>query len=581
MHLPPYRRRDTVTHFVCSNLPDTKLKQLASERRPVPVVRPDWITGSLAAGRLLPVADFQLESMSDAPGQRKLGAYARHEAPAPAAAELYPALQQRPQPAPQPAVQATVPDTAAAAMHEWQVAPAGSEQPLASGVADPGAGMVASTSFQPNPNLVASEGRQPMSTIDDHITAFTETAAPATAPAAAAVPVAAPAAAAAPATTSDDWRQARETAARLRAECDLLKGPPKSTRDDPHFVTSYFKASRLHFIGKLRRGNSWQLDAAVSCCSTYKHRILLATRYAMYQSSPHVPGVMRQLAAHIVSFKPAPAGSWKARIEALMMRLSPSAPQPLTVPPRGSRPFAPAAGSGPPPSTERAILHIDMDCFFVSVARIGRPEFAGKPLAVCHSASDKGTGEVSSASYEARAAGVRASMFVAEAIRRCPDLIVVPYEFEKYETVSEQVRGISKQRGVLHGWDAQRLGDKRRSMRVKYMRQVYTMRLGTPHARAICSSTNSANKVASNCRCRRCTRFCCATPPPCSRCPATRPTWMSPAWGTPLPSPPPYGGTLEPPRSAARQRGWDPTCCWPAWPLHAPSRMGRCRCVAR
>lgn len=31
-----------VTHIVCSNLPDTKLKQLAHARDPIPIVRPDW-----------------------------------------------------------------------------------------------------------------------------------------------------------------------------------------------------------------------------------------------------------------------------------------------------------------------------------------------------------------------------------------------------------------------------------------------------------------------------------------------------------------------------------------------------------
>ena len=48
---------------------------------------------------------------------------------------------------------------------------------------------------------------------------------------------------------------------------------------------------------------------------------------------------------------------------------------------------------------ERVVLHVDMDCFFASVAAVGRPELAGRPLAVCHSNSGKGTGEVSSANY--------------------------------------------------------------------------------------------------------------------------------------------------------------------------------------
>lgn len=80
-----------------------------------------------------------------------------------------------------------------------------------------------------------------------------------------------------------------------------------------------------------------------------------------------------------------------------------------------------------------------MDCFFASVAALAEPAFKGKPLAVSHSNSAQGTGEVSSANYEARKFGIRASMFIAEAKKRCPHLIVMPYQFDKYEEVSEQV----------------------------------------------------------------------------------------------------------------------------------------------
>lgn len=90
-------------------------------------------------------------------------------------------------------------------------------------------------------------------------------------------------------------------------------------------------------------------------------------------------------------------------------------------------------------SAERSIIHLDMDCFFASVASLAEPAFQGKPLAVSHSNSAQGTGEISSANYEARKFGIRASMFIAEAKKRCPQLIVMPYQFEKYEEVSEQV----------------------------------------------------------------------------------------------------------------------------------------------
>ncbi len=51
--------------------------------------------------------------------------------------------------------------------------------------------------------------------------------------------------------------------------------------------------------------------------------------------------------------------------------------------------------------------------------------------------------QVSAANYPARAYGIRAVMGIGEARRLCPDLLVVPYMFDKYEEVSEQVGKIS------------------------------------------------------------------------------------------------------------------------------------------
>ena len=50
-----YYSRARVTHIVCSNLPDTKLKQFWKERNPVPIVKPEWIVASISAGSVLPV----------------------------------------------------------------------------------------------------------------------------------------------------------------------------------------------------------------------------------------------------------------------------------------------------------------------------------------------------------------------------------------------------------------------------------------------------------------------------------------------------------------------------------------------
>ena len=102
-------------------------------------------------------------------------------------------------------------------------------------------------------------------------------------------------------------------------------------------------------------------------------------------------------------------------------------------------------GSMPVPSTaglrgaQRSIIHLDMDCFFASVAALEDPCLQGKPLAVCHSNSAQGTAEISSCNYLARAYGIRAVMCVGEAKRLCPSLIIMPYQYDKYEIVSEQV----------------------------------------------------------------------------------------------------------------------------------------------
>lgn len=90
-------------------------------------------------------------------------------------------------------------------------------------------------------------------------------------------------------------------------------------------------------------------------------------------------------------------------------------------------------------ANNRSIMHLDMDCFFASVAELTHPALKGQPLAVSHSNSAQGTGEVSSANYLARETGICAGMCIAEAKRRCPSLVVMPYLFERFEEISEQV----------------------------------------------------------------------------------------------------------------------------------------------
>ncbi|BFZ23118.1 hypothetical protein BsWGS_26157 [Bradybaena similaris] len=148
-------------------------------------------------------------------------------------------------------------------------------------------------------------------------------------------------------------------------------------------------------------------------------------------------------------------------------------------------------------SVQKTVMHIDMDCFFVSVGLLTRPELKGKPVAVTHSrgqgakpsldsnlawekdqwmkkrssvhlkglrtsaaeddtktsgdafvGSDAGSGasgnmhtfqslaEIASCSYEARKAGVKNGMFVGTALNLCAGLQTIPYNFSEYNRVS-------------------------------------------------------------------------------------------------------------------------------------------------
>ena len=89
-------------------------------------------------------------------------------------------------------------------------------------------------------------------------------------------------------------------------------------------------------------------------------------------------------------------------------------------------------------NSTRGIIHVDMDCFFVSVLLRASPQLSDKPVAVAHSSS-AGSSEVSSCNYPARKFGLKAGMFMKTAKSLCPDLVVMKYDFAQYEEVSKQL----------------------------------------------------------------------------------------------------------------------------------------------
>jgi len=86
--------------------------------------------------------------------------------------------------------------------------------------------------------------------------------------------------------------------------------------------------------------------------------------------------------------------------------------------------------------TPRTILHVDMDAFYASVEQRDHPELRRKPLIV---GGDGNRGVVAAASYEVRPFGVHSAMPTREALRRCPDAIVVAPRIAHYASVSRQV----------------------------------------------------------------------------------------------------------------------------------------------
>lgn len=85
----------------------------------------------------------------------------------------------------------------------------------------------------------------------------------------------------------------------------------------------------------------------------------------------------------------------------------------------------------------RTIIHLDLDQFFCAVEEQRDPALKGKPFAVGGRPESRGV--VASASYAARAFGVRSAMPMAQAVRLCPDLIVVRHTFPAYRAASQQV----------------------------------------------------------------------------------------------------------------------------------------------
>ena len=91
----------------------------------------------------------------------------------------------------------------------------------------------------------------------------------------------------------------------------------------------------------------------------------------------------------------------------------------------------------------RKIIHLDLDAFFCAVEEQKDPSLAGKAFAVGGKAGQRGV--ISTCSYPARRKGVHSAMPTGQALRLCPELILISSNFGDYTTKSQQVMEILHQ----------------------------------------------------------------------------------------------------------------------------------------
>lgn len=95
------------------------------------------------------------------------------------------------------------------------------------------------------------------------------------------------------------------------------------------------------------------------------------------------------------------------------------------------------------PDRVRCIVHLDLDAFFAAVEVIEDEDLKGKPILIGGRPEERGV--VATASYEARALGVRSAMPMSRAVQLCPQAIVLPPRHGLYRDYSRQVMAILRQ----------------------------------------------------------------------------------------------------------------------------------------
>ncbi|XP_038706963.1 DNA repair protein REV1 isoform X2 [Tripterygium wilfordii] len=346
-----YFSRHRVTHIICSNLPDSKIKNLRSFSCGLPVVKPSWILESVAANKVLNWLPFQLDQISD--DQPKLSDF------------FVPKSCLMSRDASNHTFCHTNLDVEDSSVKGGTLKDSNLHD---GGESTEHTRWISTESICPvHDNAIVTMNMNPSGgnrkSCEGNISDFSycvaedETSVKSNIQSSSCQP-----SASVSHCCSDNEAAKGSISSRILDPSNQRH----STTGDPNFVENYFKNSRLHFIGTWRH--------------RYRKRFPSLTNGVKCASS-----------------EAGTSHSWK-----------------------------------------NATIHIDMDCFFVSVVIRNRPELQNKPVAICHSNNPKGTAEISSANYPARSYGVRAGMFVRDAKALCPQLVIFPYNFEAYEEVADR-----------------------------------------------------------------------------------------------------------------------------------------------
>ena len=86
------------------------------------------------------------------------------------------------------------------------------------------------------------------------------------------------------------------------------------------------------------------------------------------------------------------------------------------------------------------VAHLDCDAFYAAIETRDDPSLAGKPVLV----GGRHRGVVAACSYEARRFGIHSAMPMAQALKRCPEAVVIPPNMKKYSQVGRQVRDLMR-----------------------------------------------------------------------------------------------------------------------------------------